>query len=509
MNEKTKHGLIVVGYFVFIVLLLAGTFFVLKPVRQNNLNKEILKKYSSVAEGVVRIEESPFESSIVTEKYIGYDENDKNIATLYTATANNQFGSITIVIAVSPEGDIIGINALDVNQSLSANETAGAINNFNGMINDNYDGVTGVTYSNDSVKEILEEIIKLQGDIAPPKPEEGITKLEDNKYLVAKTAKYHNDSEGMIAFNFEVSNEGVLLSYEEVYYEHTPGFKQNVLDFLDDLVANNSNISNPTAVLGDFDGKTGSTNTTTVVLDMLNDLNRFIFAQNAEEGVHHIEENEYLVIKTAEYFNGQEGTLAFFFTISEEGILLSYEEGKYGHTPGFKPNVLNFLDDLIANNSNISDPTAVLGDFDGKTGSTNSSNTIIEMLKDLAAFVEGEELEEVVKFIEETTEGRKYLVSKELVNVGANLALLEVEFVVATDNTLVSYEFVTYNHTGGNFKDITTAFLDSMIGADIFNPTAGLGQDGDLYDGQAGATNSTSAILDLLNELATFIGEDA
>src|SRR5690625_1659184 len=90
MNEKTKHGLIVVGYFVFIVLLLAGTFFVLKPVRQNNLNKEILKKYSSVAEGVVRIEESPFESSIVTEKYIGYDENDKNIATLYTATANNQ-----------------------------------------------------------------------------------------------------------------------------------------------------------------------------------------------------------------------------------------------------------------------------------------------------------------------------------------------------------------------------------------------------------------------------------
>ena len=387
MNEKTKHGLIVVGYFVFIVLLLAGTFFVLKPVRQNNLNKEILKKYSSVAEGVVRIEESPFESSIVTEKYVGYDENDKNIATLYTATANNQFGSITIVIAVSPEGDIIGINALDVNQSLSANETAGAINNFNGMINDNYDGVTGVTYSNDSVKEILEEIIKLQGDIAPPKPEEGITKLEDNKYLVAKTAKYHNDSEGMIAFNFEVSNEGVLLSYEEVYYEHTPGFKQNVLDFLDDLVANNSNISNPTAVLGDFDGKTGSTNTTTVVLDMLNDLNRFIFAQNAEEGVHHVEENEYLVVKTAEYFNGQEGTLAFFFTISEEGILLSYEEGKYGHTPGFKPNVLNFLDDLIANNSNISDPTAVLGDFDGKTGSTNSSNTIIEMLKDLAAFV--------------------------------------------------------------------------------------------------------------------------
>src|SRR5690554_7851869 len=93
MNEKLKYTLTVILYLVVTVGILLGTFFLLKPIRANNESKEILKRYSTVAKGIVRVEEVEFEGPIITEKYKGFDEDDKEVATLYTATSSNTYGS--------------------------------------------------------------------------------------------------------------------------------------------------------------------------------------------------------------------------------------------------------------------------------------------------------------------------------------------------------------------------------------------------------------------------------
>src|SRR5690554_3613946 len=329
------------------------------------------------------------------------------------------------------------------------------------------------------------------------------------------------DTDDVIVGFYQLVNQG--FPNEEVSGSTPDEHEENVYLYIESLVG--SSVHNPQISKDDeFDGVAKPTLVFTVgaIDEILKDISNYLKPQVEEpepkEVVKFIEETtegrKYLVSKELVNVGANLALLEVEFVVAADNTLVSYEFITYDHTGGnFKDITTAFLDSMIG--ADIFNPTAGLGQdgdlFDGQAGATNSTNAILDLLNELATFVEKEVIEEpkeVVKFIEETTEGRKYLVSKELVNVGANLALLEVEFVVAADNTLVSYEFITYDHTGGNFKDITTAFLDSMIGADIFNPTSGLGQDGDSYDGQAGATNSTNAILDLLNELATFIEKE-
>lgn len=194
------------------------------------------------------------------------------------------------------------------------------------------------------------------------------------------------------------------------------------------------------------------------------------------------------------------------FPVLEDLERLPYEEHVY-----------LYVESLVGSsvhNPEISDDNKL--DGEGKPTLVFTVGTIDEILDDIAKYLKPEveipEPVDVVKFIETVEGGRKYLASKKSVNVGRNEALLEVEMVIDANNKLISYNFITYEHTleygDLNFRAVVDAFLDSMIDNDINDPTAGLNKTGDLYDGQAGVTNSTNAVLDLLNELAQFIGEE-
>src|SRR5690554_5756140 len=215
MNDKLKYSLIVSLYLIVTIGLLVGTFFILKPIRTSNLSKEILKKYETVADGVVRVEEVDFEKGIITEKYDGFDEDNKKVATLYTATNSNTYGSITIVVALSPEGDIIGIDAANVGQTLLVQEIRASINEFNNNISDTYDGVAGATRAKETINEILSAIRLSHGDgEVTPEPEEPKAEIEfvevvteGRKYKVTKESVYVGASQGTLSFNIVVASD--------------------------------------------------------------------------------------------------------------------------------------------------------------------------------------------------------------------------------------------------------------------------------------------------------------
>ena len=65
----------------------------------------------------------------------------------------------------------------------------------------------------------------------------------------------------------------------------------------------------------------------------------------------------------------------------------------------------------------------------------------------------------------------------------------------------MSYEIIKYEHSEDNFKATAIEFFDGLVGKDIKTLT------NSELDGLTGSTNSRTAILDLLQELADFIKE--
>lgn len=396
MNDKLKYSLIVSLYLIVTIGLLVGTFFILKPIRTSNLSKEILKKYETVADGVVRVEEVDFEKGIITEKYDGFDEDNRKVATLYTATNSNTYGSITIVVALSPEGDIIGIDAANVGQTLLVQEIRASINEFNNNISDTYDGVAGATRAKETINEILSAIRLSHGDgEVTPEPEEPKAEIEfvevvteGRKYKVTKESVYVGASQGTLSFNIVVASDGKIVSYEELEYGHSgDNFKATAIEFFDGLIGKDIN----SLTNSELDGTTGSTNSRTAILDLLKDLADFI-ENEPEDVVVFVEEVEgnkkYKLTKKSTFVGASQGILSFNVLIDEEDKLVSYEIIKYEHSEdNFKATAIEFFDGLVGKDIK----TLTNSELDGLTGSTNSRTAILDLLQELADFIkEGE-----------------------------------------------------------------------------------------------------------------------
>ena len=394
MNEKLKYTLTVIVYLIVTIGLLVGTFFLLKPIRTNNVSKEILKRYATVADGVVSVEEVDFEGAIITEKYKGLNQSGNEVATLYTATANNSYGSITIVVAVAPNGDIIGIDAADVSQTLLVPEITQSINAFKGNLNDTYDGITGATRAKEAINEILDAIKASHGD-ALPEPEEPKAEIEfvevvteGRKYKVTKESVYVGASQGTLSFNIVVASDGKIVSYEELEYGHSgDNFKATAIEFFDGLIGKDIN----SLTNSELDGTTGSTNSRTAILDLLKDLADFI-ENEPEDVVVFVEEVEgnkkYKLTKKSTFVGTSQGILSFNVLIDEEDKLVSYEIIKYEHSEdNFKATAIEFFDGLVGKDIK----TLTNSELDGLTGSTNSRTAILDLLQELADFIkEGE-----------------------------------------------------------------------------------------------------------------------
>ena len=210
------------------------------------------------------------------------------------------------------------------------------------------------------------------------------------------------------------------------------------------------------------------------------------------------EGRKYKVTKESVYVGASQGTLSFNIVVASDGKIVSYEELEYGHSgDNFKATAIEFFDGLIGKDIN----SLTNSELDGTTGSTNSRTAILDLLKDLADFIENEP-EDVVVFVEEVEGNKKYKLTKKSTFVGTSQGILSFNVLIDEEDKLVSYEIIKYEHSEDNFKATAIEFFDGLVGKDIKTLT------NSELDGLTGSTNSRTAILDLLQELADFIEGD-
>ena len=305
MNGKVKNILTVVVGLLVMIGLLFGVNALVTPIIEKNEMKQKIEQYSTILDGIDKVVAIEFTSDIVTDKQKAFDASDTFIGTLYNATLKNQWGEISIIMAIAPDGIIIGADAV-VDQSIKPNETKQYILKHVGKnINDKaaIDAIAGPTTADsvDTTDEIITEIAKLHSgeaiDELSPLEEifgEGATVETDATFTPDETVLAKNivsldgenvgfvykiigfgpaidptDEAKSITLEFALNNEGVLVGYiiNKDLYNHTWSYRRNVITFLDNLITEKTNVAD--FEFTDIDAETGSTNTTKVVIEML------------------------------------------------------------------------------------------------------------------------------------------------------------------------------------------------------------------------------------------------
>lgn len=154
MNQILKQVLVIlVG-----IGILVGAFFGLNGVRERNVSKIAIDKFSDVIGDVDTVKQEKATNSLIVDKFSGYDHNGELVAYMYEVNQSNGYGSISVLIAIDLNGRIVGMKANQVNQTLQVEKITEDINNFRGNINDEIDGLAGVTYAKNTINEILNAV---------------------------------------------------------------------------------------------------------------------------------------------------------------------------------------------------------------------------------------------------------------------------------------------------------------------------------------------------------------
>lgn len=304
MKKDTVNKYLVILIYLFVTLgVLIGASFLLTPVKNKNISKERLKKYSGLVSELKDLEETEFEKGIITEKLQAKNSDNKTVS-LYDATLANGYGDIQMIVAVLEDGTILGISA-NVNQSIGASLTKTYVEGYKGSkINQPTTEITAptVSFSLDTANAILEEISKSHGIVeekltiyeelfGKDYTEEEQTKpdLENIKgyktilvngevlahvYHITGLGIYNEQEKASIDLNIILSPDYTILGAEELEYKHTGGgFKKKVFAYIDELADAKVKIGEVETFVSDV---TGATNSRTLVKEMLVELSKFL-----------------------------------------------------------------------------------------------------------------------------------------------------------------------------------------------------------------------------------------
>ncbi|VEU79669.1 hypothetical protein [Haploplasma axanthum] len=399
--------------------------------------KEVSVEYKDMPESIKAVDE--------LFSFVG----NKKLGKKYTATKNNQYGKITVYVAIDEKGQIIGIDG-DVDQSIGAKLTKQYLRTFKGS-NINEPKVNGeftaptVTFSLSTVDELLSDIGYASGFIVDTEtiytklfgdnyvldditiiPNESVKSKKAvlvngewvaNVYLVEKTGVYNGDEEAKISFNVILDVDGTILGYEEVEYKHSGGtFKKKVLDFFDELIAKKITVSEVVNYQTDITGATNSRNTlkallvdlaTFVETDVTKPLNKYekVFGEGvivSENDIlnptNSVKQHQsvtldnaevgsiYRLEKTGMYTDGSEGKIELEVMIDLENKIVAINVIEYGHTGArFKERTITFLNGLVENKTLVS----AVNSQEDISGSTNSITLVKSMFSDLSILIGG------------------------------------------------------------------------------------------------------------------------
>lgn len=443
--SRENRDLIVNGISILLiglVFVLVFAIFVPKTKADNVFGKPVKLESSDIS--------GDYNKELIKAKYIA-SNGKKEVGTIYEVHAENSFGSMDFYLGIDLD-DLISIQMINIEQSQWAIMPTNSFINENiknltedelnklvipNLTKDSLDAETNVTTSPSDVKfaalEVLafhfnriEELTDLElifGEGSESLPDTEFETTEnilsrnlislDNtfigqSYLIKGSGPYYETESGSIKIEFILDSEGIIKGsiIDETSYGHTKSYIRQIKPWLDELT--NTNIND--LVVNDIDGVTGVTNTSRVVLDMLQTLKEAymplldpieqIYGKGAIAEVDLdfaatsdviLKQNIYLqndlkgLIYTLEgsaiYHGETAGQIEFNILLDTSNIILDYEINldNYEHTSSgsFFTNVNNYLTNLKGINvNNFELPEEV----DSKTGATNTTNLINELL---------------------------------------------------------------------------------------------------------------------------------
>lgn len=314
MNNTLKKSLIMLSFLFLIIGLAVGVNALVKPVIADNEMKEKISSYSEVLDGIISLNafEEASSDEFILDQQIALDAEGNIIGYLYKARATNSWGqdspkpgSITITIALSEGGSILGVSA-EVDQSMRKDETKAYVEAYVGLITSpEVDGVAAPT-TKDSLKLVDQLLASIKAAhsaievshayteyfgaesqvLADPSfvpigtlLSRRVVKNGDNIlgyiYIGTGTSAYEagNTEEKSVQMEFVINTAGILLGYDQVEgeYNHTGSFYRHVRTYLNNNAVG-KDIKDYTLYDAAVDGSASATNTVRLVSQMLVDI---------------------------------------------------------------------------------------------------------------------------------------------------------------------------------------------------------------------------------------------
>jgi electron transport complex protein RnfG len=224
-------------------LLIGGMNAITAPIIQRNLEEQERRAYQEVLPAGQEFTKLALVSGVPTSiasVVEGKNASDQVVGYIYTATGNNQHGSITIVVSVNASGTILGTSILSINQTKGIADTESNLKSFVGTQigsgNPVGDIVSGVTNSLNTIKALLNDIATAHALLAdvPSSPYaalygEGYTLSNDNAFVpstfVTQREIVKNSSNVQIGYIYTLTGAGDYDNGQELVSGHTVTLK--------------------------------------------------------------------------------------------------------------------------------------------------------------------------------------------------------------------------------------------------------------------------------------------
>ncbi len=270
---------------------------------KNAIYREILPELDTTTDLL-----SESDASTIVDKVAAFDENEEFIAFIFNAEKTNSYGELSMVVSIDADGKILGAEYLVLSQTLYLDRTASNLALYIGTnimdLTPNGDLQGGATYSKTTMIELLTDISvsfdSIEGDFGSNPMDEafgsGWTSTNDDDFsavneVVAKSdiknaegtvvgytytlvgsSIYETGSseEGQIqaVVTINTSNEIVMIELPASEYTQSKGNRYtNVTTYAKTFIGVNLSDFN-----SDADLLTGSTNSSTLIVELLSAL---------------------------------------------------------------------------------------------------------------------------------------------------------------------------------------------------------------------------------------------
>ena len=421
-------------------------------------------------------------------------------------TVNGYGGPIDVIAGVNENGIIQGVNV----GGASFSETAGlgakareaaftrqfankvspvrVVKASDPKTESSVDAISAATITTNAVAGGVNRIARQVSDMLNP---------QEPEIPVAEGTTYTANQQGFagpVAVFVTVKDDGTIsaLKVGDTQFAETQGYGAGALE--DDFTAQFIGKSLP-LTSGDIDGISGATITTNAVLEAVNQAyeKKNIVVQEGPEGKEYTAQAQ-----------GFAGPVAVFVTVKDDGTISALKVGgtQFAETQGYGAGALE--DDFTAQFIGKSLPLAS-GDIDGISGATITTNAVLEAVNKAYEEHGAAELSEPAAAL---PEGKEYTAQAQ-----GFAGPVAVKVTIKEDGTLSSLvvgdeQFAeTQGYGAGALEDDFTAqFVGkkppmTLRGADEEETASNI-------DAISGATITSQAVVDAVNEAAQFTGDE-